>query len=103
MPPSPYIKAYKYVNISLPPTERIKALYEELAHDPEYDGYDVMGLKQCEFVSCDEKTGSVVCFCLFGFMFCIILCSELNLYFGVLSKKCICGSGGRGIEKLERM
>jgi hypothetical protein len=56
-----FIKSYKFVDLSAPIDVRIQALYEELTQDESYDGYDVLGLKQCRFVSADEKTASVVC------------------------------------------
>lgn len=52
------IMAYQSPDLSLPIEERIQNIYEELSNTPGYNGFDVLGLKQCKFVSANAEKQS---------------------------------------------
>jgi acyl-coenzyme A thioesterase 13 len=52
------IQSYNAPDLSLPIEERIKNLHEELTNTPGYNGYDVLGLRQCKFVSASTEKQS---------------------------------------------
>jgi acyl-coenzyme A thioesterase 13 len=52
------ITSYNRPDLSQSIEERIKAIYAELTETPEYNGYDVLGLRQCKFVSASAEKQS---------------------------------------------
>lgn len=51
-------RAYYNPNLSLPIDERVKALFNEIIADPNYNGFDVAALKHCTFISASAEKQS---------------------------------------------
>lgn len=55
----PKTNAYFRINFDLSPEERVKAIWDDLATDPDYHGFDTNPMRSVKMVSAsiDEKTG----------------------------------------------